>query len=180
VRVLEQARQDNPDNLTAVVLLARAYSRAQRGEDGLTLLNTIAEANRGKRGKGLGPVYAAMAEIHLDEGFLTDALQALTKAFELDPKNGELAMRLGQLAIEIDEDEVAQRAFRAVAIMKPPVAGSSEGAHPDAKADANYYLAVLARKQGDPRKAKVLASKALAEKPGHEGARQLMSELASA
>jgi lipopolysaccharide biosynthesis regulator YciM len=180
VRILETARQDNPENLQAIVLLARAYSRAQRAEDGLALLNSIADANRGRRGKGLGPVYTAMAEIHLDEGFLTDALQALTKAFELDPKNGELAMRLGQLAIEIDEDETAQRAFRAVAIMKPPAPGSSEGALPDAKADANYFLAVLARKQGDARKAKVLASKALGEKPGHEAARQLLAELASA
>jgi hypothetical protein len=88
-------------------------------------------------------------------------------------------MRLGQLAVEIDEDELAQRAFRAVSIMKPPAPGSTDGAAPEAKADANYFLAVLARKSGDPRKAKVLVAKALAEKSDHAGARQLLAELAA-
>ena len=78
-----------------------------------------------------------------------------------------------------DEDELAQRAFRAVSIMKPPAPGSTDGAPPEAKADANYFLAVLARKAGDPRKAKVLVAKALAEKSDHAGARQLLAELAA-
>jgi tetratricopeptide (TPR) repeat protein len=177
VQVLESARQDNPESVDVVVLLARAYARAQRAEEALALLNAIADANRGRRTKSLAGIYSAMAQIHLDEGYLTDALTALGKAFELDPKNGELAMRLGQLAVEIDEDEVALRAFRAVSIMKPPSPGSNDGAPPDAKADANYYLAVLARKAGDPRKAKVLVAKALAEKADHAGARQLLAEL---
>ena len=177
VQVLESARHENPESVEVVVLLARAYASARRAEEALSLLNAIAEANKGRRTKALGGIYGTMAQIHLDEGYLTDALQALNKAFDLDPKNGELAMRLGQLAVEIDEDEVAQRAFRAVSIMKPPAPGSTEGAPSDAKADANYYLAVLARKAGDPRKAKVLLAKALAEKSDHAGARQLLAEL---
>ncbi|MEO8901982.1 MAG: tetratricopeptide repeat protein [Polyangiaceae bacterium] len=177
VQVLESARQENPESVDVVLLLARAYAAAGRAEEAIALLNAIAEANRGRRTKGLAGIYGAMAQIHLDEGYLSDALTALSKAFELDPKNGELAMRLGQLAVEIDEDELAQKAFRAVSIMKPPAPGSTDGAPPEAKADANYYLAVLARKAGDPRKAKVLAAKALAEKSDHEGARQLLTEL---
>jgi tetratricopeptide (TPR) repeat protein len=179
VEVLESARQDNPDSVEVVVLLARAYAAARRAEEALSLLNSIAEANKGRRTKALGGVFSTMAQIHLDEGYLTDALAALVKAFELDPKNGELAMRLGQLAVEIDEDDVAQRAFRAVSIMKAPPAGSTDGAPPEAKADANYYLAVLARKSGDPRKAKLLLAKALAENAEHAGARQLLAELST-
>jgi tetratricopeptide (TPR) repeat protein len=179
VQVLESARQENPESVEVVVLLARAYARARRAEEALALLNAIAEANKGRRTKALGGIYGTMAQIHLDEGYLSDALQALGKAFELDPKNGELAMRLGLLAVDIDEDEVALRAFRAVSIMKPPAPGTTDGAPSEAKADANYYLAVLARKAGDPRKAKVLLAKALAEKSDHPGARQLMTELAT-
>jgi tetratricopeptide (TPR) repeat protein len=179
VGVLEAARQANPESVDVVILLARAYALAQRAEEALALLNAIAEANKGRRSKALGSVYGVMAQIHLDEGYLTDAQQALSKAFELDPKNGELAMRLGLLALEIEEDEVATRAFRAVSIMKPPVPGSTEGAPTEAKADANYYLAALARKAGDPRKAKVLVTKALAEKSDHEAARQLLAELSA-
>jgi tetratricopeptide (TPR) repeat protein len=177
VQVLETTRHENPESVEVVVFLARAYAAAQRAEEALALLNAIADANRGRRTKSLGGIFGAMAQIHLDEGYLTDALTALGKAFELDPKNGELAMRLGQLAVEIDEDDVAQRAFRAVSIMKPPAPGSTDGAPSEAKADANYYLAVLARKAGDPRKAKVLVTKALSEKADHAGARQLLAEL---
>jgi cytochrome c-type biogenesis protein CcmH/NrfG len=108
---------------------------------------------------------------------LSDALTALTRAFELDPKNGKLAMQLGTQALEIDEDDTAQRAFRGIAIMKAPEPGSTEGATSEMKADANFYLATLARKAGDARKAKVLASKALSENPDHEAARALLAEL---
>lgn len=179
VQVLESARQENPESVEVVILLARSYAAAQRAEEALALLNAIAEANKGRRSKALGGIYGVMAQIHLDEGYLTDALQALSKSFELDPKNGELAVRLGLLALEIDEDEVATRAFRAVSIMKPPAPGSTDGAPVEAKADANFYLAALARKAGDPRKAKVLVAKALAEKSDHEGARQLLAELSA-
>src|SRR6478736_594514 len=177
VQVLESARHVNPDSVDVVMLLARAYAAAQRADEALALLNSVAEANKGRRTKALGGIFFTMAQIHLDEGYLTDALAALGKAFELDPKNGELAMRLGQLAVEIDEDEIAQKAFRAVSIMKPAAPGSTDGAPPDAKADANYYLAVLARKSGDPRKAKLLLAKALAENAEHTAAKQLLSEL---
>jgi thioredoxin-like negative regulator of GroEL len=179
VQVLESARHENPESVEVVMLLARAYAAARRAAEALALLNAIAEANKGRRTKALGGIYGAMADIHLNEGYLTDALHALGKAFELDPKNGELAMRLGQLAVEIDEDEVAQRTFRAVSIMKTPVLGASEGASSEAKADANYYLALLARKAGDPRKAKVLVAKSLAEKSDHEAARRLLGELST-
>ncbi|MDF3065945.1 MAG: double-strand break repair Rad50 ATPase, partial [Polyangiaceae bacterium] len=177
VRVLEVAREQDPDNVDAVVLLSRAYGAAQRNEDALALLTAVAEASKGRRVKALGQVFQEIANLHLQDGFLSDALVALTRAFELDPKNGRLAMQLGTQALEIDEDETAQRAFRGIAIMKAPEPGSTDGATTEMKADANYYLAHLARKAGDPRKAKVLATKALSENPDHQAARALLAEL---
>jgi tetratricopeptide (TPR) repeat protein len=177
VRILELARQQDPESVEIVALLARAYSQAERSDDALALLTSVAEAQRGKRGKGLAQVHQEIARLHLADGFLSDALGALAKAFELDPKNGKLAMDLGLRALEIDEDDLAQRAFRGIAIMKPPEPGSSDGATNEMKADANYYLAVLAKKSGDARKAKVLAGKALSENPAHAPARALLSEL---
>jgi len=107
---------------------------------------------------------------------LTDAHEALSKAFEADSKNARLALELGRLSLEIEEVDAAQRAFRAVTIMRPPSA-EGPGAVPEEKAEANYHLAVLAQKQGDPRKARVLVSKALADAPQHEAARALLAEL---
>lgn len=177
VRILEMVREQDPDNIDAVVQLSRAYGQSQRSDDALALLTGVTEAYKGRRVKALGQVFQEIANLHLQDGFLSDALAALTRAFELDPKNGKLAMQLGTQALEIDEDETAQRAFRGIAIMKAPEPGSSEGATIEMKADANYYLAMLARKAGDPRKAKVLATKALSENPDHEAARALLSEL---
>jgi golgin subfamily B member 1 len=177
VRILEMVREQDPENIDAVVQLSRAYSAAQRSDDALALLTSVAEASKGRRVKAMGQVFQEIAQLHLADGFLSDALAALTRAFELDPKNGKLAMQLGRQALEIDEDEVAQRAFRGIAIMKAPEPGSTDGATADMKADANYHLAALARKAGDPRKAKVLASKALSENPDHEAARALLAEL---
>jgi len=177
VRILETVRAQDPENIDAVVLLSRAYVAAGRNDDALALLTAVTDANKGRRVKALGQVYQEIAALHLLDGFLSDALTALTRAFELDPKNGKLAMQLGIQALEIDEDETAQRAFRGIAIMKAPEPGSTDGATPEMKADANFYLAQLARKAGDPRKAKVLASKALSENPDHEGARALLAEL---
>jgi golgin subfamily B member 1 len=177
VRVLELAREQDLENIDAVVLLSRAYSAAQRSDDALALLTAVAEASKGRRVKALGQVFQELANLQLQDGFLSDALVALTRAFELDPKNGRLAMQLGTQALEIDEDETAQRAFRGIAIMKAPEPGSTDGATTEMKADANYYLAHLAKKAGDPRKAKVLATKALSENPEHQAARALLAEL---
>ncbi|MES1183500.1 MAG: tetratricopeptide repeat protein [Myxococcales bacterium] len=177
VRILEMVREQDPDNIDAVVQLSRAYGASQRSDDALALLTTVAEAYKGRRIKALAQVFQEIANLHLQDGFLSDALSALTRAFELDPKNGKLAMQLGTQALEIDEDETAQRAFRGIAIMKAPEPGSNDGATTEMKADANYYLAMLAKKAGDPRKAKVLATKALSENPDHAAARALLAEL---
>ena len=45
------------------------------------------------------------------------------------------------------------------------------------KADAQYHLALLAQRQGDIRKAKILCSKALQENSSHEEAANLLEQL---
>jgi tetratricopeptide (TPR) repeat protein len=177
VHALELARSEAGDNLEVVVLLARAYTRAARLEEALAHLSAVLDANKGKRIRTLGAVYEEKANVHLEEGFLTDALGALTKAFEMDPKNSRLGMRLGRLALEAEEDDLAQRALRSVAIMKTAEEDGPEGARPETKADANYALAALAHRAGDPRKAKILAAKAISENPEHQEARALIAQL---
>ena len=177
VRALELAYSEAADNLEVVVLLARAYTRAARLEEALAHLDAVLDAHRGKRLRTLGAVYEEKANVHLEEGFLTDALGALTKAFEMDPKNARLGMRLGRLALEAEEEELAQRALRTVAIMKTAELDGPEGARPETKADANYALAVLAQRAADPRKAKILAAKAMSESAEHPEARALLAQL---
>ncbi|HEY3496461.1 MAG TPA: tetratricopeptide repeat protein, partial [Polyangiaceae bacterium] len=176
IRVLEVARSETPASIEAALLLARAYAAADQPQRGIEVLTTVAQANRGKRTPKLAAVYEQIANIHLGEGFMTDALDALSKAFESDSKNAKLAMDLGRLALDCEQAEIAQRAFRAVTIMRPP-GPEGGGAEPEEKAEANYQLAALSKRQGDVRKARVLVSKALADSPAHELARALLAEL---
>ena len=137
-------------------------------------------AHRGRRSKQLSLVYQEISSIQLMQGFLSEAMDSLTKAFEMDVRNGQLAMQLAQLALDIDEEETALRAFRSVTMMKPADGDPSEGAIPEAKAEAHFQLARIAFKRGDPRKAKVLVAKALAENPQLEPARLLLHDLEAA
>ncbi len=177
IRVLEKARELSAENLTGVVLLARAFSASGRGNDAMELLTTTATAHRGKRIREMADVYAEMSRFHLEDGMLTDAMEALQKAYEMDPRNGTLAMQLGQLALEIEEFDTAQRAFRSATMMRPYNPETGEGISSDAKADAHYCLAWLAYNEGDARKAKLLAAKTLSENAQHEHALALMAEL---
>jgi tetratricopeptide (TPR) repeat protein len=178
IRVLEEAHALSPESIEGAVLLARAYAAAGRGDEGMAILDQIVQAHHGRRAKQLSVVYQEMSSIQLQEGFLNEALESLTKAFEMDVRNGQLAMRLGQLALDVGAEDIAVRAFRSVTMMRGAVdAEVSEGATAEAKAESHYHLAVIARKQGDARKAKILVSKALSENPDHEPARVLLAEL---
>lgn len=176
IRILEEARQIDPHHIEGGVLLARGLSLVGQNDRALDLLSEIAAAARGKRSRRLARIYEEIARIQLLEGFLTDALDALLKAHELDLKNAKLAVQLGKLALDIDEDSTAQRAFRAVTLMKP-VADSPNSVTPELRADAQYGLASLAKKHGDQRKARILVAKALSEDPTHERALELSKEL---
>lgn len=177
VRVLEEARALSPENVEGVVLLARAHAMVGRGEEALAGLGEVIAGHRGRRLKALAPVYREMSRIQLEQGFLSDALESLSKAYEMDVRNGTLAMELARLALEIDEADVAQRAFRSVTMMKPWDPETEEGATSDDKAEAHYQLALVAKRQGDPRKAKILVAKALVENAAHEYAQALQAEL---
>lgn len=175
--VLEEVRRLTPDGQEAVVLSARAYAALGRAEEAMALLGELVGSFRGRRARELSPVYREMSRIQLAEGYLSEALASLTKAFEMDMKNARLAMELGQLALDMDEVEVAGRAFRGVTMLR---AGEDESGEPvtmEVKAHAQYQLAVLAERAGDVRRAKMLAQKALSDNPHHDLARQLLATL---
>lgn len=177
VEVLAEARGLAPDNTEGSVLCARAYAAVGRAEEAMALLGEVVASFRGRRSKELSPVYREMSRIQLAEGDLSDALASLTKAFEMDMKNSRLAMELGQLALDMDETEVASRAFRGVTMLRTGEDDSGEPVTIELKAHAQYQLALLAQRAGDPRRARMLASKALSDNPEHALARQLLAEL---
>ncbi len=176
-RILEEAKELGADNVEVVALLARLRFRSGNTEEALEILNEAIAAHRGRRSKALSRIYREMSNIQLEDGFLTDAMDSLAKASEMDVRNGALAAALGRLAMEIDETEVALRAFGRVALMKVVEDDHGEGATRGDRAHANYVLAIAARDQGDARKARMLVQRALTDDPGHAQARALAAEL---
>ncbi len=175
---LERARAISPDDPEVGLLVARARLAAGRNDEAMQVLQELVAGQRGRRTRTLAKILEEMSRVQLDEGFLSDAMDSLSKAFDCDPKNGRLGMVLGRLALEIDEREQAHRAFGRVVMMKPSDADPNEGISVPERADANYFLAVIAKQQGDVRKAKVLLLKALSDNAAHEAARALSDELA--
>jgi tetratricopeptide (TPR) repeat protein len=180
VSVLEEARNLRPEDDDGVVLLGRAYAAQGRTADALTLLQTTLTQRKGRRSKSLSSMQREISRIYTKEGDLAKALEALTKAFDMDLHNGEIALELGLLAKDLDDQELASRAFRSVTFMKAAAAGTNDGATPAAKGLSYFFLGEMARSKGDVRKARLMAQKAVIEDPTLEQAKALLEELKSA
>jgi len=178
VEVLEEARTLRPDDDAVVLLLGRAYVASGRAPEALLLYRTTVTQRKGRRSKQLSAVHREISRIQLGMGDLSSALEALTRAFEMDLQNGEIALELGLLAKDLDDQELAGRAFRSVTFMKAAPAGG-DGATAAAKGLSYYFLGRMARDGGDIRKARLLAQKALIEDPNLEQAKALIEEMKS-
>ncbi len=158
--------------------MARLHTAEGNRAEAIALLQSTTQANRGRRSKVLASVYRELSQIMLEDGLRGEALEALLRAFEMDSKNGQLAMQTGKLAMDVENYDVALRVFARVAMMKPADGDTTGEAitHAD-RADANYCLAYLSYNQGDARKAKILALKALSDNAEHAAAKQLIEQL---
>ena len=177
IAVLEQARAYPTADDEIALLLGRAYSAGGRPADAIATLNAVIEAHGNRRSRELAPLHAQIAAIYLGQGSQQEAFGYLNRAFEMNPKNGSLAMQLAELAQALGDDDAALRAYRSVTMMKVVDDGGADGTTVKAKAMAYYQLGRRAHESGEVRKAKMLVTKALHEDPEHELARQLRDVL---
>ncbi len=176
VTVFEEARSLRPDDPEATLLLADAYTITGRLAEASAVLDAAVAAQKGRRAKVLAAVHRRLARLDLAAGDNAAALAALTRAFDNEPQNAQLAMELGTLAVEVEEHEPATRAFRAVTLMKIVPAGS-DGATAAVRGLAYYHLGRMAFIQGDRRKARLMIDKAVADDPTLDAARALLDQL---
>ena len=137
-----------------------------------------------------------MGRLALESHEPARALEALGKAFDADPQNATLALELGALAVQLNELEIAGRAYRSVTLMRvagpagarasvPPPGTSgrpttqpvTDGANPQDKSLAYYQLGCIAYAQRDVRRARLMLEKALDEDPAFTAARDMLSGL---
>ncbi len=176
LELLDEARTLRPEDFEAQVLLALGLSASGRAAEGRALATHLIGAQRGRRSRELGRAYYALHKAENRDGNLSEALEALSRAFENDPQNATMAMELGQLAVDLDDGEIAQRAFRSVTLLK--TAPGEGGASGRDKALAYYHLGRIADTQGDRRRAKLMLEKAISEDSELEEARTLLDSFA--
>jgi hypothetical protein len=115
-----------------------------------------------------------IAHAHLAGDELFEAFDALKAGFNLDRKNVELALLLGLVALDLDDDKTAERGLLAV-ISLP---ATDPGVSAETRATAFYHLGALAHLKGDVARARRMLGKATGENPNHEAARALLDALA--
>jgi tetratricopeptide (TPR) repeat protein len=116
LELVDRARSANPDSFGAAIFYGWLAMGLERPRDAITAFNGIIERSAGKRPKSLASVYLELAKAHLHRSLdeLAEALDALKAGFAIDLRNGEMAMLLGLLAIDLGDEKTAERALLAV------------------------------------------------------------------
>ncbi len=162
IEVLAQAREIKPDDPEAGMLHADALSAMGHKSQALDLLEELVSVQK-RRSRLRSQMHRRIAVFYAQTGARAAALQSLMRALDDDPHDAVLAMEVGLAAAEANDLEATSRAFRTLTLMKTAAPGSNEGATPQAKGLAYYHLALVAQRQGDVRKARVMIEKSLQE-----------------
>jgi len=176
VHAMELSRSAHSESVEAALGVAVVYMELGRPSDALPSLYDVVESNRGRRSPLLARAYLEMAKAHLELDELAEAFDALKAGFGMDLRNGELAMLLGLVALDLGDTTTAERALMSVVMLVPrSVDPDSEAAASRAK--AFHLLASMAYTDGNTLKARRWADKARSEDPSHAGALELLGRL---
>ncbi|MDB4937976.1 MAG: Exonuclease SbcC, partial [Labilithrix sp.] len=166
---LEEAHALRPTDLDCAALLSDAYVGAGRFDEAQELLQRTIGTFKGRRARELSALYHRLARVAEILGDKNAELQHLTTALDMDAQNGVVASELASLAMEVQNLDVAQRALRAITMLKQ--------AAPLPKALAYQYLGEIARQQGDVKRAMMLLKRAIDDDPSLQSARVLLDAL---
>lgn len=166
---LQAAHATKPQDAEAVSLLSAALLAGGRLVEAREVLEESLAAFKGRRTREVSILNAALARIAERTGDRRGMLEHLVLALEADAQSSDVASWLAELALELEEWEIAQRALRAVTVAK--------GSPPMPRARAFFHLGEIAERQGDVRRAVQYLRRALEEDPELEPARALLSEI---
>jgi tetratricopeptide (TPR) repeat protein len=166
---LEEARALRPADAECVGLLVDALIPLGRAAEAVTLLDQILAPVKGRRSRELAPFHARLARAAQQTGDGPGEIRSLVQAFECDPQNGSVCSAVAARAMELNQPDLANRALRAVTLLKTP--------GPMSKGRAYQYMGELAEKSGDSKRALMLLKRALVEDAGLERARDLVDAI---
>src|SRR5690606_7336307 len=99
------------------VLLARLRAIGGQREAAIVELTKLAAANDSRKPAARVAAFWELATLYLGEDEIKEAYEVLTQAQKLERRNGEVALLLGMLALDLDDEKTAGRALRSVTAM---------------------------------------------------------------
>lgn len=175
---LEQAEREHP-SFDSGVLLARLRALRGQRDEAIAELEQLALSADVRKPAVRVAAFWELAQLYLREDQICEAFDALLQAQKLERRNGEVALTLGMLALDLDDEKTAGRALRSVTAMKDRTGASlaAQGARPSERSKAYFLLGNMARKKGDTSAARRLAHKAVVEDPDNHDAQLLLEVL---
>jgi tetratricopeptide (TPR) repeat protein len=169
IEPLAQAARLRPTSIDVVCLLADAYTASGRVDEAIEVLTPAINAQKGRRSREVSALQHRMARAANAGGGRDVEMQWLLKALESDMQNGEVASELADVAMELQQYDVALKALKAVTLLKNP--------GPMSRALATLRQGQIAYYQGDAKRAAYLAKKALSDDPSLGEAETFLREI---
>jgi predicted Zn-dependent protease len=168
VPTLEQANALSPGDHRTIVALARAHTLDNNVATACIVLEEAIKTHGKKRSIELAELQYAMSQVAHAAGDPEGQIAWLDAALQTDRRNGVVASELAVLSMERNDLDMATKALQLVTLLK------DEG--PMSRAEAYLRQAIIADQKGDPRKAVLLAKRALNADPNYEPARVFVEE----
>lgn len=166
---LQAAARINPGDHETAITLVDAYLSSERYAEAGELLEQAIGSHTKRRSPELSELQHRMARLAAAAGDRHLEMQWLGAALDSDKNNVIVAGELAELAIELNELEVAMNALRAVTLSK------ADG--PMSRAMAFLWQAKIAYSQGEERRALLWARKARSEDPDLQDAADFLAQL---
>ena len=166
---LTAAQALRPTDLASAALVAEALFREGRLDEATRCAQSAIVAQKGRRSPEIGALYHVLARV--ERALASDAgeVSMLMSAFEADGQSATIASELAEAAAREGKLELAQKALRAITMLKGP--------SPLPKAEAYARLGAISIQQGDSKRAIALLKRAVAEDAGNSLASRLLQTL---
>ena len=158
----------SPADHRSTLALARAHTLDNNVAAACLVLEEAIKTHGKKRSTELSELQYAMSQVAQAAGDGEGQMAWLDAALQTDRRNGVVACELAVLAMERNDLDMATKALQLVTLLK------DEG--PMSRAEAYLRQAIIADQKGDPRKAVLLAKRALNADPSYEAARVFVEE----
>lgn len=167
---LETLLREDSERNDAVALKALVLAGKQGNAQGRNFLEHYL-SELPKRDERHARLYRTLAQLHLSEDELAEALAPLSQAHQLDKSDGEIAFTLGLVAFDLDQLDLAAASLRGFLATKESASAVGQ------LSKAYLVLACIEHAKGQRTVARRMASRALEVDAENEQARRLLGAL---